>query len=123
MSPCPHCPASRSLGETIRAARQRQGITLRGLAKRLELSPAYLSDIEHDRRVPAEDVLRRLAGHLLLDSDDLLSRAGRLGEFTERYLQQHPAAIRFLRRLASAHLSEPQLQELTATVEGMSRRG
>lgn len=122
MSTCPRCPVPRSLGETIRTAREAKDVSLRELARRLDLSPSYLSDIENDRRVPAEDVLRRLAGHLLLESNDLLSRAGRLGDFTERYLREHPAAIRFARRLASTHLTEVQLQELADVVEGMVRR-
>ena len=37
------------------------GMTLRGLAGRLQVSPAHLSDLEHDRRRPSEKLLRRIA--------------------------------------------------------------
>jgi transcriptional regulator with XRE-family HTH domain len=36
------------------------GFTLRGLAAKVEVSPAHLSDIEHNRRRPSGDLLRRI---------------------------------------------------------------
>lgn len=49
------------LGQEIRRLRRDAGITLRGLAAILEVSAAHLSDIEHNRRRPSDDLLRRIA--------------------------------------------------------------
>lgn len=53
-----------SLGPEIRRLRLESGSTLRGLAGRLKVSAAHLSDIEHDRRRPSEALLRALAQEL-----------------------------------------------------------
>jgi len=52
------------LGQEIRRLRLRAGFTLRGLAAELEVSAAHLSDIEHNRRRPSENLLRRITGKL-----------------------------------------------------------
>lgn len=52
------------LGAEIRRLRLRSGVTLRGLAARLGISAAHLSDIEHDRRRPSEQLLRTICTEL-----------------------------------------------------------
>ena len=52
------------LGQEIRRLRLQAGITLRGLAARLDVSPAHLSDLEHNRRGPSEKLLRKIAHEL-----------------------------------------------------------
>ena len=54
----------RSLGSEIRRLRFEVDVTLRSFAKKIGVSAAYLSDIEHNRRRPAEKVLRRIASEL-----------------------------------------------------------
>jgi transcriptional regulator with XRE-family HTH domain len=49
------------LGQEIRRLRKEAGITLRGLAATVEVSAAHLSDIEHNRRRPSDDLLRKIA--------------------------------------------------------------
>jgi transcriptional regulator with XRE-family HTH domain len=50
-----------TLGQEIQRLRKEAGITLRGLASILEVSAAHLSDIEHNRRRPSNDLLRKIA--------------------------------------------------------------
>ncbi len=52
------------LGERIRRLRLQADITLRGFAGILGVSAAHLSDIEHNRRRPSEELLRRIAEEL-----------------------------------------------------------
>ena len=77
-----------SVGDIINNARVRRRWGLRALARELGIVPSYLSDIENDRRVPSETVLRGMARVLELDFDRLMQEAGRLGEGTEQYLRQ-----------------------------------
>jgi len=51
---------SRTLGTEIRRLRTEAGYTLRGFAKKLNISAAYQSDIEHDRRRPPDSKLREM---------------------------------------------------------------
>ena len=52
--------ARKSLGDRVKEARVEAGLTLRGMAKVLGMSPSYLNDIEFDRRTPSEDVLQKI---------------------------------------------------------------
>ncbi len=58
-----------SLGETIRTRREALKIGVRDLARRVEVSPSYLCDIECDRRAPALETLDALASALGCVSD------------------------------------------------------
>lgn len=111
-----------TLGAYIRQARVRQGVTLRQLASRLGITPSYLSDIENDRRVPAQEVLEGISRHLRLDLDELLARAGRLDPETQEYLKRSPAAIRLFRRIAAHGLDEEALAKLLKSAEQLGQR-
>jgi transcriptional regulator with XRE-family HTH domain len=89
-----------SLGDLIYRARRERELTLRALAEQLGCAPSYVSDIEHNRRIPGEAMLGRLAQRLGLDVDDLMARAGRLPDKTLRYLERQPEAGVLLRWLA-----------------------
>ena len=54
-------PTGATLGQQIRDARVAAGLSLRALARQLEVAPSYMNDIENDRRVPSEFVLIRIA--------------------------------------------------------------
>lgn len=56
--------ATQHLGQEVRRRRLETGITLRGLALKLGISAAHLSDIEHNRRRPSETLLQKIAGEL-----------------------------------------------------------
>lgn len=60
-----------TFGSFVRQKRMAQGISLRGLAARLGLSPVYMSNIETDRRpAPSRENLDKLAEELHLGKAD-----------------------------------------------------
>jgi transcriptional regulator with XRE-family HTH domain len=54
----------KTLGEYIRELRDNHDLSVRELAKRIQVSAAFLSDVENGRRHPSDDVLRTIASHL-----------------------------------------------------------
>lgn len=56
------------IGTEIKEARLAAGISQRGLARLLELAPAYLCDIEQGARVPPPATIARIADVLKLDA-------------------------------------------------------
>jgi len=92
--------SGRSLGDLIRDARVEHKITLRSLAERFGKSPSYISDIENDRRIPAEPFLREICTVLSLDFDDAMALAGRLGHDAERELRRTPELGLLFRKLS-----------------------
>lgn len=113
---------NKSLGEVIRDARVARGKGLRELASKMGITPSYLSDIENDRRIPAEDVLRKVGRQLDLDFDDLMARAGRLGEGTVRYMSRTPAAGVLFRKLSEENAPEDVIEKLAETLDGELKR-
>ena len=75
---------ARTFGDVVAAQRKDKGWSLRELADRIlgdkgtPISPQYLNDIEHNRRIPAELVIEGLAKALGLTNDDLFHLAGKL---------------------------------------------
>ena len=115
-------PLNKSCGEVIREARVARGLSLRELARRIDITPSYLSDIENDRRVPAEEILRALSRELELDFDDLMARSGRLGSDAVRYMSRMPAAGVLFRRLSEENAPEEVLEKLSETLQNELNR-
>jgi len=61
----------KNFGDFIAKKREEKQITLRDMAKKLDISAPYLSDVEKDRRNPFElEKLEQLANILLLSEED-----------------------------------------------------
>lgn len=60
-----------TLGQRIRDLRELKDLSLREMAKKLEVSAAFLSDIELGRRFPSDDVLKKICKVLQVKFDEL----------------------------------------------------
>jgi transcriptional regulator with XRE-family HTH domain len=90
------------LGQELRRLRQEAGSTLRGLAATLDISPAHLSDIEHNRRRPSDELLRKIASALRKSGatfDALERLATGLDPDTREWAATTPGVRRLLRAL------------------------
>lgn len=63
------------VGQRLRAERERQGVTLRSLARRLEISPSALSQIETGRSRPSVGTLYAIVSELDMSLDELFGSA------------------------------------------------
>jgi transcriptional regulator with XRE-family HTH domain len=63
--------AHQTLGEVIRKLREDADFSLRELAKKIGITPPFLSDIELGRRYPSDATLRNLAKILKVSVDEL----------------------------------------------------
>jgi transcriptional regulator with XRE-family HTH domain len=62
---------NQTFGSFVRQKRMEQGLSLRGLAARLDLSPVYMSNIETGRKpVPARENLDKLTLELHLSKEE-----------------------------------------------------
>ena len=66
-----------TFGKTVSNARKEKEINQKQLAELIKredgvpISPQYLNDIEHDRRIPSSEVIVQIAEMLRLDADYL----------------------------------------------------
>lgn len=68
----PARPDYPEIGEHLRARRHELGLSLRGLADRLGVSPSLISQIERGRANPSVSTLYQLVGELDVSLDELL---------------------------------------------------
>jgi transcriptional regulator with XRE-family HTH domain len=59
-----------SFGEYVKERREALGKSIRGLASELDMTPAYLSDIEKGNRYAPEKYLEKIAKVLCITGDD-----------------------------------------------------
>ena len=96
-------------GSHIREVRERRrqvdpAFSLRRVAERLEIEPAYLSKIERgDLAPPSESVVIGLAAELGEDPDTLLALAGKVSRDLQAIIRRRPREFaQLLRRLKDA---------------------
>ena len=71
-----------ALGAFIRQQRKRDGLSLRQLAERTNLSNPYLSQVERGLHQPSVRVLRAISEALNLSAETLLAEAGLIDAMT-----------------------------------------
>ena len=107
--------ASQLFGDVIREARlqMRPSLSLRKLAWRLNIAPAYLSKIENNLdRSPSAKVVEHLAEILGFDKYELLSIAKRTPTEFEKAFQSDIRAPRFLWIAMSSGYSPEELERI-----------
>ena len=86
-------------GAFIRREREAREIGLREMAKKIKVSPTYLSKVERDEFTPpTEEKVRAIAHILHLDSDELLALAGRMPTDLVEIIKRHPVEMSALLR-------------------------
>lgn len=100
-------------GDKVRALRATRGVSLKQMAGDLQLSPAYLSSLEHGRRGrPSEALVVQVCEYFNLIWDDF-EEVKRLAALS------HPRAVVDTRDLSSAHTE--LANELATRIGGLSR--
>ncbi len=110
-----------TLGPEITRLRLKAGLTLRRLAELVDISAAYLSDIEHDRRRPSPEVLERLAKELQgagTSYEALDQLNSRFERDLQRWVSETPAVRQMLRAVKDSKRNPRELlQELERSVK------
>jgi HTH-type transcriptional regulator, competence development regulator len=89
-------------GAFIRREREAKEIGLREMAKKIGVSPTYLSKIERDEFAPpTEEKVRAIAKIIECDSDELLGLAGRLPSDLTEIIKRRPVEMSALLRTAN----------------------
>jgi transcriptional regulator with XRE-family HTH domain len=93
---------AKSFGQVIRDLRtnNKEYHSLREFARKVGLSPAYLSRIENEKEPPpSEPIIERMAEALVVDKYELFSHAGKIPtEFLETFQKNPKSVASFMRR-------------------------
>jgi HTH-type transcriptional regulator, competence development regulator len=101
-------------GARVRLLRHEKGLTLRELAKRVDLDFSYLSKIENDKLPPPADAtIVRLSKTLDVDPDQLFSIARKVPTDLRQRVREAPPQTAFLmRKLSTSQLSDEQYRQI-----------
>jgi len=91
------------IGEKIKNERIKKGISLRGLSRNLEISAAYLVDIEKGRRLPNNELLQKIADLLEIPVATLNKYNLEMPKHVRDWIEKHP----FFSRLFKFVLRQP----------------
>jgi len=113
----------KTLAERIRELRSEQDLSLRELARYLDVSSAFLSDVELGRRYPSEELLSRIAKKLHTSLADLRAYDNRppIDELRRR-ASANPQFALALRRIIDRNVSSEELLKLTDLDRSMTER-
>ncbi len=106
-----------TFGERIRELRKAKNLTLRDVAKKVQVNFTYISKIENQKLdfgdYPSEDLIRKLAKVLEADEDELLLLAKKIPEDIKKRVIERPDAFRKI-----AKLDDEALDRLLEEIEG-----
>jgi transcriptional regulator with XRE-family HTH domain len=107
-----------TFGKKLRDLRVNSEIGLRELARLINKSPGYLSDVEHDNvPPPSEDVILKIAAALYVDKKELLIVAQKMDPEISSYVAQEPEAADFLRMAKEKKFDNEDWDTLTKLAE------
>ena len=102
--------AEQTFGQTLRALRMDKDVTLRDMARRLDVTPTYLSQVEQDKfNPPTEDRIKQMGEVLRLPQeqmDELVAMAGRVSTDLREAVTEHPREMATFLRTARGLTAE-----------------
>ena len=105
---------NKTFGETVKNLRIKAGIGLRELARIIDKSAGYLSDVENGRvPPPSEAIILEIAKALEVDKSELLIVARKVDPELSAYVAQQPQAADFLRMAKNQEFSDNDWERLT----------
>lgn len=118
----------RSFGQFIRQRREELGKTVRGFAAELDITPAYLSDIEKGNRYAPKNYLDKLKEVLKISEDDEqefedLASVSRGSSFEDIncYLGKTRMARVALRRARDSQISDDEWEKFIKDIDKSSK--
>lgn len=115
-----------TFGESLRRLRIGSGVGLRELARLINKSPGYLSDVENGHvPPPSEAVILDISAVLGVDKKDLLIAAGKVDPELSDYVAQQPEVADFLRMARDQEFEGNDWEKITqlARIAGLGRQG
>jgi HTH-type transcriptional regulator, competence development regulator len=107
-------------GAFIRQKREAKGLSLREMARKIKVSPTFLSKVETENWKPGEEKLHKIAEVIGCDSDDLFSRAGRVPTELSDIIIQSPGHAALLREARG--LSDEQIQKVRNQIRSLKKK-
>lgn len=97
-----------TLGDAVRWIREQRAMTLRALAKRVDVTAPFLSDLEHNRRGTAK--LEKIAEALDFPLEELQKFDGRLSTEMKDWIAANPGMVALLKDIRASGRTPDELR-------------
>ncbi|MFH1653611.1 MAG: helix-turn-helix transcriptional regulator [Pseudomonadota bacterium] len=109
--------AQETLGNKIRKERKKRSISLRKLAENLEIAPAYLVDIEKDRRIPSQDIIQKIADLLDVPIVELQQFGSDIPKPVKEWLEGNPVISKILNLIKKTSIPEKTISDFESFIK------
>jgi len=83
----------------LKQLRKNKGLSIKKLAKDVDLNYTYISKLENSKVNPSSEVIDKFANYFNYDNDELTLAAGKIPEDIKEILRDNPVeALAYLRR-------------------------
>ena len=107
-----------SFGNTLRRLRLKADVGLRELARLIDKSAGYISDVEQDNvPPPSEEVILKIAEVLQTDKNELLKAALKVDPEISRYVAKESRVADFLRMAKEKEFDNEDWSKLSQLAE------
>ena len=107
-----------TFGKKLRDLRIHADVGLRELARLIEKSPGYISDVEQDHvPPPSEDVILKIAAALNVEKKELLTAAQKMDPEISCYVAREPEIADFLRMAKEKEFDKEDWDKLSRLAE------
>lgn len=103
------------IGSKIRKERTKRKISLREFARKLEISAAYLVDIEKGRRLPKYELLQKISDLLDVSLDTFTRDNLEMPKNVKNWIEKHPIFSKLFRFILTQPDPTKVIEELEAT--------
>jgi transcriptional regulator with XRE-family HTH domain len=116
--------SDRTLGEVVRELREKADLSLRELARKLDVSPPFLSDVELGRRYPSDETLQKIAKVLKTSVEELKQHDHRDSVADIKRLIENNPSLGFAFRTAVDELKQGKItpEELGKRIKGDQKK-
>jgi transcriptional regulator with XRE-family HTH domain len=109
------------IGELVATGRRERKWSLRQLATELGVTPAYVADLEAERRLPSAELIGRISTVLEISLENLAAADSRLSTELREWIEERPQLTSLLRTLRTSPESDLLIQRLTRFVTRRAR--
>ncbi len=108
---------SGTLGKRIKKEREQKGLSLRKFAHQLDIAPAYLVDIEKDRRIPPRHLLQRIADLLDFPLSALEEFDPSIPKQAKEWIDANPPVAKLLNLIRASSNPEKTVSDFESFVK------
>lgn len=108
------------LGELIKERRLARKLSLRRLGEEIGVTPAYVGDIEANRRLPSAELIERISSVLGIPAEELAAADDRVSPDLREWIEERPQLSALLRSLRSSPEADMLIQRLSRFISRRS---